>query len=198
MRHVSLLTIPCHSDIVFMEQKRERTAPPTVRSFSHIPVCLPYTESCPTCEAPAPPTYTMIRENSLFCKLIRIKNSSKALFGSFMAGFRPKLQTCPCHPPGLHHPLLRLRPVLPPPRPGGVFPAPFHCGEAMRTLLRHPFPAAPVAAALPGTEGGMARCTLLHGGFRPFLPESPARADGLFGFRLRLCPPFYKVLPPVP
>ena len=40
-------------------------------------------------EAPAPPTYTMIRENSLFCKLIRIKSSSKALFGSFMAGFRP-------------------------------------------------------------------------------------------------------------
>ena len=38
----------------------------------------------------------MIRENSLFCKLIRIKSSSKALFGSFMAGFRPELQTCPC------------------------------------------------------------------------------------------------------
>ena len=38
----------------------------------------------------------MIRENPLFCKLIRIKSSSKALFGSFMAGFRPELQTCPC------------------------------------------------------------------------------------------------------
>ncbi|WP_304429157.1 DUF6431 domain-containing protein [uncultured Acetatifactor sp.] len=38
----------------------------------------------------------MIRENSLFCKLIRIKSSSKALFDSFMAGFRPELQTCPC------------------------------------------------------------------------------------------------------
>ncbi|WP_251209812.1 DUF6431 domain-containing protein [Acetatifactor aquisgranensis] len=38
----------------------------------------------------------MIRENSLFCKLIRIKSSSKALFGSFMAGFHPELQTCPC------------------------------------------------------------------------------------------------------
>jgi len=37
----------------------------------------------------------MIRENSLFCKLIRIKSSSKALFDSFMDGFRPELQTCP-------------------------------------------------------------------------------------------------------
>ena len=38
----------------------------------------------------------MIRENSLFCKLIRIKTSSKELFDSFMAGFRPESQTCPC------------------------------------------------------------------------------------------------------
>lgn len=38
----------------------------------------------------------MIRENSLFCKLIRIKSSSKALFDSFMAGFHPELQACPC------------------------------------------------------------------------------------------------------
>lgn len=39
---------------------------------------------------------TMIREKSLFCKLIRIKNSSKDLFDSFMDAFRPELQTCPC------------------------------------------------------------------------------------------------------
>jgi len=39
---------------------------------------------------------TMIRENSLFCKLIRIKNSSKNLFVSFMDSFRPELETCPC------------------------------------------------------------------------------------------------------
>lgn len=38
----------------------------------------------------------MIRKNALFCKLIRIKTSSKALFDSFMKGFRPELQTCPC------------------------------------------------------------------------------------------------------
>lgn len=38
----------------------------------------------------------MIRENSLFGKLIRIKSSSKALFDSFMDGFCPELQTCPC------------------------------------------------------------------------------------------------------
>ena len=38
----------------------------------------------------------MIRENSLFCKLIRIKTSSNALFDFVMKGFRPELQTCPC------------------------------------------------------------------------------------------------------
>lgn len=37
----------------------------------------------------------MIRKNVLFCKLFRIKNSSKYLFDSFMASFRPELQTCP-------------------------------------------------------------------------------------------------------
>ena len=74
-------------------KKRERTALSTVRSFSRIPVCLPYTGSCPSHEAPAPPTYIMIRENSLFCKLVRIKSSSKILFDSFMAGFRSELQT---------------------------------------------------------------------------------------------------------
>ena len=38
----------------------------------------------------------MIRENSLFCKLIYIKTSSKALFDFFMDDFHPELQTCPC------------------------------------------------------------------------------------------------------
>ena len=37
----------------------------------------------------------MIRKNSLFCKLIRIKSSSKLLFDSFMAGFLPEKETCP-------------------------------------------------------------------------------------------------------
>lgn len=37
----------------------------------------------------------MIRKNALFCKLIRIKSSSKILFEQFMAGFRPELETCP-------------------------------------------------------------------------------------------------------
>ena len=68
----------------------------------------------------------------------------------------------------------------------------------MRTLRHHPFPAAPVAAALSGAEGRLARRAFLHGGFRPFLPEVPAHAAGLFGFRLRLCPPFCEVLPSVP
>ena len=38
----------------------------------------------------------MIRKNSLFCKLIRIKSSSKFLFDSFMAGFLPEKETCAC------------------------------------------------------------------------------------------------------
>ena len=37
----------------------------------------------------------MIRKNSLFCKLIRIKTSSKFIFDSYMAVFQPELETCP-------------------------------------------------------------------------------------------------------
>lgn len=37
----------------------------------------------------------MIRKNSLFCKLIRIKTSSKFIFDSYMAKFHPELETCP-------------------------------------------------------------------------------------------------------
>ena len=40
-------------------------------------------------------TTTMIRENALFCKLIRIKKSSKILFDSYMASFCPERETCP-------------------------------------------------------------------------------------------------------
>jgi hypothetical protein len=37
----------------------------------------------------------MIRKNLLFCKINRIKTSSKSLFDSYMTGFRPELETCP-------------------------------------------------------------------------------------------------------
>ena len=37
----------------------------------------------------------MIRKNSLFCKLIRIKTSSKFIFDSYMAVFQLELETCP-------------------------------------------------------------------------------------------------------
>lgn len=37
----------------------------------------------------------MIRKNLLLCKIIRIKTSSKSLFDSYMALFRPELETCP-------------------------------------------------------------------------------------------------------
>ena len=37
----------------------------------------------------------MIRKNALFCKIIRIKNSSKSIFDSYMALFQPHLETCP-------------------------------------------------------------------------------------------------------
>ena len=46
----------------------------------------------------------MIRKNSLLCKLIRIKTSSKFLFDTFMAQFRPELETCPiCNSTGNCH-----------------------------------------------------------------------------------------------
>ena len=37
----------------------------------------------------------MIRKNALFCKIIRIKKSSKVLFDSYMDTFCPEKQTCP-------------------------------------------------------------------------------------------------------
>ena len=49
----------------------------------------------------------MIRKNLLFCKIIRIKTSSKSLFDSYMERFKPERETCPicsstgnCH---IHH-----------------------------------------------------------------------------------------------
>ena len=40
-------------------------------------------------------TITMIRKNSLFCKLIRIKTSSKFIFDSFMDTYRHQPELCP-------------------------------------------------------------------------------------------------------
>lgn len=37
----------------------------------------------------------MIRKKALFCKIIRIKISSKSIFDSYMALFQPHLETCP-------------------------------------------------------------------------------------------------------
>ena len=46
----------------------------------------------------------MIRKNALFCKLIRIKISSKSIFNSFMEQFIPQLETCPvCEAKGACH-----------------------------------------------------------------------------------------------
>ena len=52
-------------------------------------------------------TFPMIRKNLLFCKIIRIKTSSKSLFDSYMEHFKPERETCPicgstgnCH---IHH-----------------------------------------------------------------------------------------------
>ena len=40
----------------------------------------------------------MIRKNSLFCKIIRTKASSKFLFDSFISDFSPESEECPvCH-----------------------------------------------------------------------------------------------------
>lgn len=46
----------------------------------------------------------MIRKSTLFCKIIRIKTSSKSLFLSFMQDFKPELEECPfCHSKGNCH-----------------------------------------------------------------------------------------------
>lgn len=37
----------------------------------------------------------MIRKNLLFCKIIRIKTSSKSLFDTYMSHFKPDQETCP-------------------------------------------------------------------------------------------------------
>ncbi len=43
----------------------------------------------------------MIRKNLLFCKIIRIKTSSKSLFLTFMASFHVESEVCPvCHSTG--------------------------------------------------------------------------------------------------
>ena len=56
----------------------------------------------------------------------------------------------------------------------------------------------PVAGDFPATERGMAWHPFLHGDAGPFFPESPSYPARLLRFRLRLCPPFCQVLPPVP
>lgn len=57
--------------------------------------CLSYKQSLRT---------VMIRKNSLLCKLIRIKTSSKSIFDSCMAKFQPELETCPvCRSTGNCH-----------------------------------------------------------------------------------------------
>jgi len=38
---------------------------------------------------------TMIRKNSLFIKMLKIKTSSKFILQAFMKQFRPELETCP-------------------------------------------------------------------------------------------------------
>lgn len=100
-----LLTIPLLSFIVnsvTKKQKREETAPTKVRSFS-----IPYNECCKQVLQDLCPNVLRLsrkqssqcnyydKKNSLFCKLIRIKTSSKFIFDSYMAKFQPELETCP-------------------------------------------------------------------------------------------------------
>ena len=60
---------------------------------------MPKQDLCPTqygCPASMESyTITMIRKNSLFIKLFKIKTSSKSLFEQFMPLVRPELETCP-------------------------------------------------------------------------------------------------------
>ncbi len=70
-----------------MEQKKERTKLPS-RFF------LPIAASSTKVDAPNHYS-TMIRKNSLFCKIIRIKKSSIQLFNEYMLSYSWENETCP-------------------------------------------------------------------------------------------------------
>ena len=53
-----------------------------------MPYFTDYSHSCAS-------TFTMIRKNSLFIKLLKLNISSFSLFNSFMDKFNPALETCP-------------------------------------------------------------------------------------------------------
>lgn len=89
-----------NADILLQLKKRKRNQPLKVRSF-------PHTQCCRQCltriksysiwlSAQKANTYIiMIRKNSLFYKLFRIKISSKSFFYRFMPLFCPEFETCP-------------------------------------------------------------------------------------------------------
>lgn len=90
-----LLTIISFSDILLLELKKEKEQPLPQFVLSLSSGQAPVPGSSPTFTDAYTSNNTMIRKNSLFCKLIRIKSSSKVLFDSYMASFRPELETCP-------------------------------------------------------------------------------------------------------
>ena len=90
-----LLTIVPFSDILLLELKKEKEQPLPQFILSLSSEQAPFPGSSPTFTDAYTSNNTMIRKNSLFCKLIHIKSSSKVLFDSYMVSFRLELETCP-------------------------------------------------------------------------------------------------------
>ena len=97
--HIFIIFKPLITDILFATKKRERTQPTKVCSFSHTQHCRQWQNRIKS--------YSLWllhignhllyydKKNSLFCKLFRIKISSKSFFQQFMPLFKPELKTCP-------------------------------------------------------------------------------------------------------
>lgn len=96
-----LTSVPVFS-IVSLEQKKRKNSPHHSSFFLPYAcrICFVVRNHCPVMMQMDSRQYKtstiMIRKKSLFCKLIRIKNSTKSLFVSYMAGYSPQLDACPC------------------------------------------------------------------------------------------------------
>lgn len=96
IRRVFFLYLPTFSVIVILVTiKKEKEQPRPKFVLSPFPLHRPCPESMSQLFWPLYSSILMIRKNALFCKLIRIKKSSKSLFDSYMDSFRPEKQVCP-------------------------------------------------------------------------------------------------------
>lgn len=97
LRHAlsSMLTISPFSGILLLALKKRKNSPYHSSFFLSALDRHLIRDRVPLVTDASMSSNTMIRKNSLFCKLIRIKSSSKVLFDSYMRSFCPELETCP-------------------------------------------------------------------------------------------------------